>query len=191
MVVLKYLLTAEDHYKFNYYRFWISPSSKKARIKYYLKFIVFVLIGGYIIHILSGNTFTKVDAGIYFLVSLIGVLLSPAIESINIKRQINKLLADPKNISYITPTELLISEKGIIDKNKFSESKYEWESIVRKEETKEYYFLHLTTLLVLSIPKRAFASEAERKEFDLYLSKYISLQTEFDGHLTKQIYKSR
>jgi hypothetical protein len=55
MIVLKYALTPEDHYKFNYYRLWQSPSKKDARVKAYVRFVLYTTLGIVFIHIALVN----------------------------------------------------------------------------------------------------------------------------------------
>ncbi len=93
----------------------------------------------------------------------------------------NKLFADTKNASYLSETILTISETGITSKDVFSESKHDWWAFVKTEETREYFYLSLSSFFVITISKRVFSSSSEKAEFENYLSKYISVEADFAG----------
>jgi hypothetical protein len=90
-------------------------------------------------------------------------------------------LADEKNACYLAQTEHIFTEEGVYSKDDYSESKYNWSSIVSKEETKDCYYLFVDSLKAIAIPKRVFNSETERSQFDSYLSTFLPVRAEFEG----------
>lgn len=189
MLVLKYSLSSEDHFRFNYYRFWQSPAQKKARLKLYLRFIFYTSLVIVFLHLSSNKPFTLQDFGVVVVIISIGCLCLPGVYRYFVRRKVEKLLADEKNASYLALTEHIINEVGIYTKDDYSESKYTWSSFVGIEETEDYYYLFIDTIKAIAIPKRVFASESERKQFESYLSKFLPLKAEFES--LKQIHGIR
>jgi hypothetical protein len=180
MIVLKYSLTPEDHYRFNYYRIWQSPSQKRVRLGIYLRLIFYMFLVIVVIHLLSNRPVTLQDVVIATLLILVGCLLLPEANRLSIKRRIDKLLSDEKNASYLALTEHVISDEGIYTKDDYSETKYNWSSFVSREETKDYYYLFIDSLKAIAVPKRIFISKEEESKFQYYLSTYLSVKAEFE-----------
>jgi hypothetical protein len=187
MLVIKYSLTPDDHYKFNYYRFWKSPSQKKVRIRFYVRWIFYMVLIFIAIHWLRQRPPTNQDLLVAVVLILIGGLSIPIVHSYSLKRQIDKLLADEKNANYLAQTELTISYNGVYTKDDYEKSKYPWSTFVKKEESEFYYYLFLDSVRAITIPKRVFISQEERQEFELYLSKFFPVKAEFES--LKQVNK--
>lgn len=181
MLVLKYSLTPEDHYKFNYYRFWQSPSQKKARLRFYVRWIFYMVLIFIAIHWLRQRPPANQDLFVAVLLILVGGLLIPIVHRYSLKRQVDKLLEDEKNANYVAQTELTISDSGIHTKDDYEESRYPWSTFVKKEEAENYYYLFLDSIRAITIPKRVFISKEERKDFELYLSKFFPVTAEFES----------
>lgn len=181
MIILKYSLTPEDHYKFNYYRFWQSPSQKKSRLRLYLRLIFYMVLVIAFIQFLNNRPFSFRDLSVAGILILVACLLYPEVYRYSLKKRVNKLLSDEKNVSYLALTEHIINEEGIYTRDDYSESKYNWSSFVSKEETKDYYYLFVDSLKAIAIPKRVFSSEGERNQFESYLSRFFPVKAEFEN----------
>ena len=97
-------------------------------------------------------------------------------------KQSLKVINNPLNGNMLTQTHVIISETGLFAKDEFSEVRFNWTSIVKKEETKAYYFLYLNSVQAIIIPKRILRSETEKIQLQKLLSQYISFHAEV-GHL--------
>lgn len=180
MIVLNYSLTKKDHYYYNYYVLWSSPASKIKRRNYYLKQLIYFPIGYLISMLIINRPFDLLSLGLYSIFFIATLMLIPDIMKRRVRQQVERLLKDPKNEQYLAHTQLVISEQGISTKNQFSKSDYSWSAFVKKEETKEYYYLFINGMMAITIPKRILKKE-EIDQLDLYLSKYISLSAEFNA----------
>ncbi|MGZ5286965.1 MAG: YcxB family protein [Flavisolibacter sp.] len=183
MLILQYALSPEDHYAFNFFRLWSDPALKKQRMAYYLRVVIYSAVGLALFHTATGNPAQLSTILVYVAFVVIAILMVPSLIKTNIRKQVNRQLKSPANSNLLAPSEVIISDAGIVLKDKVSESKYEWQAIVKKQETVAYYYLYISTILVITIPKRVFASDLEKKEFDLYLSRNISLEAEFENHI--------
>jgi hypothetical protein len=180
MLILKYALRPGDHYTFNYYRLWSDPALKRQRYAYYLRVIFYSAIGFALLHAATDRPVNVSTIIVYVVFVSIAILLVPSLVKMNIRKQVNRLLKSPANRNLLGPSEVMISDAGIVLKDDTSENRYEWKAIIRKQETGDCYYLHINAMLVITIPKRVFSSETEKKEFDLYLSRNISLEAEFN-----------
>ncbi len=180
MLILKYALRPEDHYTFNYYRLWYDPALKRQRYAYYLRVIFYSAVGFALFHAAANRPVNGPLILVYVVFVGIAILLVPSLVKMNIRKQVNRLLKSPANRNLLDTSEVMISDAGIVLKDETSENRYEWKAIIRKQETREHYYLYINAMLVITIPKRVFSSEAEKKEFDLYLSRNISLEAEFE-----------
>jgi hypothetical protein len=96
-----------------------------------------------------------------------------------VKKRVRDILSQPENKHILDDTEVILSDTGIIDKDKASESKYSWEAIVRKSETKTCYYLYTNSYHAIVIPKRTVANPQEREALENMLDRHLSLTSEF------------
>lgn len=178
MIVLHFQLTEEDHIEFNYYRVWSSPERRNFRIKTYIRYGVLILIASLIVSTLDDRPITLFSVGIAVAIAcLFSLVLKPLIR-FNLKRHVRKLLADPANAGYTSPTQLTFTGKGIFSKDELSENSYDWNAIVKKTETATHFYLFVSSLLAIAIPKRAFTNAAELESFKKMLLQYVPLKAE-------------
>ena len=183
MLVLKYALGPGDHYAFNYFRLWSDPALKKQRLAYYLRVAIYSAVGFAIFHAATSKPVNFSIILVYVVFVIIAIFMVPGLVKMNIRKQVNRLLKSPVNNNLLRSSEVMVSDAGIVLKDDASESKYEWKAIIKKQETKDCYYLHINSMLVITIPKRVFTSDLEKKEFDLYLSRNISLEVEFENQI--------
>ena len=120
MLVLHYALTAEDHFQFNYYKYWQSKEAAPGRQKAYLNTTLTVFFGGMAMHFLLGIPFDNLFMAFYLLFGLCLILFLPALFRRKLRKNVNKLLSDPDNKTHTSPTELIVSESGIVNKDEYS-----------------------------------------------------------------------
>lgn len=78
---------------------------------------------------------------------------------------------------------MIIDDSGISDKDENSDTKYAWNAIVKKLETREYIYLYLSSIQGIIIPKRIL-DQKQSDALQLLLSKNLTLGAEMD-HLYK------
>jgi hypothetical protein len=179
MLVLKYHLTEAEYFDYNYYTSWSSPDKKKYRLRYYFRvLILYAAIAGLYIYS-NRNTQPIINVVIFSLIAIAYFLLVPTIIRGSIRKRVRDILAQPENKHILDETEVILSETGITDKDKSSESKYSWEAIVRKSETSACYYLYTNSYHAIVIPKRAVTDPKERQELENMLDRFLSLSSEF------------
>ena len=70
--------------------------------------------------------------------------------------------------------EIILSDSGIIDKDTHTESRYDWNAIVRLAETNDSYYLYTNSYHAIVIPKRVVNAK-EAKELTSLLSQNLPL----------------
>ena len=83
------------------------------------------------------------------------------------------------NLFFIINSTSLASKLCSV-KNRFTETKYFWNAIIKKTETDTHYFLFENSLQAIIIPKRACKSEEEKLALRKVLSRNLSLDAEFN-----------
>ncbi|MEI9957849.1 MAG: YcxB family protein [Ferruginibacter sp.] len=70
-------------------------------------------------------------------------------------------------------------------KDDIKETKFQWNTFVKKQENAAYIFLYIYSTTALIIPKSVLRSEVEKEQLMKLLSQHISFDAEV-GHLVKQ-----
>src|SRR6266700_1865183 len=164
MLILKYYLTEEEYFDYNYFTSWASPDKKKYRIRYYIRvLILYAAVAG--LYIFSNrNHFLLVNFIIFGVIALIYFLLVPTLIRMSVHKRVRDILAEPDNKHILDEAEITLTDTGITDKDNASESKYSWEAIVRKAETPACYYLYTNSYHAIVIPKRAVSNAQDRQE---------------------------
>jgi hypothetical protein len=179
MVILKFRLTREEYFTFNYYTAWSAPSRKNYRVRYYVRMLlIYGLIAGlYIFAKYSGRLI--IDLIIFLGVGAFYVFLIPFLIKRSVRRRAEDILAEKENAHILDDAEVILSENGIVDKDKVSESRYAWDAIVRKADTPDSYYLYTNTYHAIVIPKRVLTNATERSELEELFTRYLPLSSEF------------
>lgn len=181
MLVLKYHLTEDEYFDYNYFTAWSAPEKKGYRIRYYLR--VFLLYAAVAILFIIGSRSRQMttDFIIFGVIAITYFLLVPWLIRKSIGRRVKDILRQPENQHVLGEAEVILMDTGIIDKDEASESKYSWEAIVRKAETPFCYYLYTNSHHAIVIPKRALRDVAEKQELERLLNQHLSLTSEFSG----------
>ena len=184
MISLQYAITKEDYVNYHTYVMWDAPQNRKKKINYYIRQItplVLFIIAFYYTGIFERNSkFILLILGFIFLTSLLSLFNVRS----NTVKLAEKVANDPNNSSIFQDTSMVISETGISTKDALAETKFQWNAFIKKQESREYYFLFVNSMQALIIPKRVFANADERIQFEKLLSQYLSFDAEI-GHLVK------
>lgn len=179
MLTLKYHLTEEEYFDYNYYTAWAAPDKRGYRTRYYLRvFFLYAAIAA--LYIFANHSHQiLVDFIIFGVIAAVYFLLVPWLIKRSIRRRVRDILNQPENEHVLEEAEVILMDTGIVDKDKASESKYAWEAIVRKSETADSYYLYTNSYHAIVIPKRVLATPGERQELERLFNQYLPLSSEF------------
>lgn len=179
MLALKFHLTEQEYFEYNYYTAWASPERKMYRLWYYLRvFLLYSAIA--ILYILSNHSHNMVvDFSIFGSIAIVYFLMVPYLVKRSIQRRVKQVLAQPENRHILDQSEVTVTDTGIIDKDLESESKYSWDAIVKKAETPGSYFLYTNSYHAIVIPKRVLEHDGEKHELERLMNEHLSLSSEF------------
>ena len=185
MVALKYSITKEDYVNFYTYIMWDAPGKRKKRQMFYAKQSVPILI--FLLAFYYTGLFDRPGKFILLIGGflMITTLLSFIGVRTNTMKQAESIAENPENDSIFNELNVVASETGLLIKNDLKETKYQWASIIKKLESRNYYFLFHNAMEAIIIPKRAFSNEEEKVRFEKLLSQYLSLDAEV-FHLLKR-----
>lgn len=178
MLHLKYQLTEQEFFEYNYFTTWSAPDRSRYRISYYLKFVL--LYGAIAILYIAGNKdhWRIIDISVFGGIALLYLILVPWMVRISVKRRARQFLGRPENHHILSECEVILSDSGIVDKDKESETRYSWDAIVKKAETPDCHYLYTNSYHAIVIPKRTLADADERKELERLLSTHLPLNVE-------------
>ncbi|MBO9633208.1 MAG: YcxB family protein [Chitinophagaceae bacterium] len=179
MLTLRFNLTREEFLEYNYYTSWSSPDRKGYRYKYFLR--VLVLYGAVAAGYVYINRFRHdllTDIFVFGAIGIIYALIVPLLVRRSIKSRVNAMLRETENQHILEESEITLSEQGILDRDNASESRYNWEAIVKKVETKDCYYLYTSSYHAILIPIRALSSAEEKKELKRLLDQHLPLASE-------------
>ena len=179
MLTLRFNLTREEFLDYNYYTSWSSPDRRSYRFRYFTR--VLVLYGAVAAGYVYINRFRHdflTDAFVFGAIGLIYALIVPMLVKRSIKSRVNAMLREPENQHILQTSEITLSDQGIIDKDSASESRYNWEAIVKKVETKDCYYLYTSSYHAILIPMRAVNGEEEKKLLKRLLDQHLPLASE-------------
>jgi preprotein translocase subunit YajC len=97
-----------------------------------------------------------------------------------LRSKVKKMLADPKNFDILPKGELIITSSGIEAIDSVSTTNLKWAAIVKEMETKEYFFLYLSSYRAITIPKRIL-SEADLLILNKLLKENINLTVQLNS----------
>lgn len=184
MISLQYTLTKEDYINYHSFVMWDAPENKRKKIIYYARQLIPIIIfiaAFYYTGIFERNSkFIIIIAAFIILTSLLSLF---GIRSNTIK-QAEKIANDPNNSSIFLETNLIISDSGISVKDVLTETKFQWNAFIKKQESKKYYYLFTSSIQAIIIPKRVFKNADESDHFNKLLSQHLSFDAEI-GHLVK------
>jgi hypothetical protein len=175
MLTFRFRLTEEEYFRYNYYTAWADPRRKKYRIIYFLR--VIILYGAVaLLYILAKKShLVLVDITVFVSTGLIYLLLIPFLIKRSVRRKVRIILSKKENQHVLDDAEIILSDDGIVDRDTYSESKYNWDAIVHHADTSDSVYLYTNSYHAIVIPKRAIRDNAEMKETERLLDTYLPL----------------
>lgn len=182
ILALNFSLTKEDLYNYNYYTTWEAPEKKKFRIIYYLKIVGFVLLFGLLVLKFDN----KLNATGLLLACLVSAAIGIGFGHLNVKKQIKRnverFYSKEVNSNFLSKKQMVITEEAIKEKDAVSETNYSWNAIIRKVEVDHYYYLYISSLQALVVPKRIL-SLAEMQDLEYLMAKKLSIGAELTNEI--------
>lgn len=181
MLSIKFQLTVEEYFQYNYFTAWADPQRKQYRLLYYVKVLLLYAVVAALYLFANRNHSIWTDLGIFALIAFLYLLMVPWLIRKSVRRKVKQILSQKENAHILDLCEVQVSEQGIMDKDSDSESFYKWEAIVKKAETLHSYYLYTNSYHAIVIPKRALTSDHQRQQLKEMLSSYLSLSAEFSA----------
>ena len=179
MLSFKFNLTEEEYFEYNFYTAWAVPHKRAYRIRYYARvFALYSVIAA--LYIFTSRTHRiEIDLVIFGVIGIIYFLLVPMLIKTSIRRRTKQIIAEPENQHVLDESEIILTETGILDQDKVSQSRYDWDAIVKKSETTSSYYLYTNSYHAIVIPKRVIRTQHERDELQSLFNRFLPLSSEF------------
>ena len=165
--------TIEDFVNYNLYHMEHSRTIKRRIFTSRIIFAMMVILLSLVLLFLIERQINVMMVTISIIGAIFMYFIIPTIYKYNTLSNVRGMLKEADNKSILGKRVLEISDKGIIYKNIAGEGSYNWQSIIRIEENDQYIFLYQSSTSAIILPKRAFASIEEKKEFTSLLSEEI------------------
>ena len=165
--------TEEDMIQFNLFHLSHSPSIKQQIFitQIVMAVLVFILPIGVSLFRSNDLSFSDYLVGAIFSIAI--YFAWPYMYRTAAIRGVKRLLKEGNNKSLLGPNIISLLPEGIFGKSPARESKLNWSSIDKILQNDKYIFIYLGAINALVIPKNAFASDLQRKEFLNYLDSHI------------------
>lgn len=168
---VQYELTKEDYISFNMHHLNNSKTGKQALLKQ--RFIV-PMVYIFIPFILA--RITSISLLFWLLPFLILIVLwiafYPRYFRSYTRKNIIKMLDEGKNEAMFGTVSLELKELGMVEDSKLGESKINWSSVEKIDETKDYIYIYISSINAIVIPMRTFSSIKEKNEFLSLIKSY-------------------
>jgi ABC-type transport system involved in cytochrome bd biosynthesis fused ATPase/permease subunit len=157
MISLRYALTKEDFANFSVYVQIDAPGKKKMLFKTFWPVIIILVIIG-TLNIVTAAFSQKLAFSDFIGIPVVLLLFLYPILSAKprIKKQALKFAANSDNASIFNITDYIFSETGILVKDAYKETRFQWNAFIKKQENKDYILLFLHSTNALIIPQKIF-----------------------------------
>ncbi|HUR10931.1 MAG TPA: YcxB family protein [Flavitalea sp.] len=180
MLSLRFSLTEDEYFLYNYHTTWASPARKGYRRRHYMRiFALYSAVAGLYIIANYSHRFWF-DLFVFAVIAVVYFSLIPYFVRLSVRKRVREILRQPGNHHILEPAEVIIMETGIIDKDDLSETRYDWEAIVKKEETAHAFYLYTNSYHAIVIPQRIL-KDPDKKELESLLNRHLPLSSEFSG----------
>ena len=174
MVSLKFRLTEDEYLQYNYYTAWSAPARKNYRIFYFLRVMILYGAVALLYIIATRQHYIWIDISVFVITGLVYLIMIPSFVKGSVRRKVKDILSKKENQHVLDDAEIILADSGIIDRDTHTESRYNWDAIVRLAETPDSYYLYTNSYHAIVIPKRAVSKEQE-KELTGLLSENLPL----------------
>jgi hypothetical protein len=177
MVHLRFSLTEEEFYQFNFYTAWAAPERKGYRLWYFLKVMLLYTLVALVYIFVNKEHDWPLDLTIFALIGLAYFLLIPVLVKRSVRNRVKEILGRKENAHVLEESEVVVDEKGIFEKDPVSESRYDWEGIVKLADTNHCIYLYTNSFHAIVIPKRILTNEDSARLKKLF-NRHLPLSTD-------------
>lgn len=180
MLSFKFNLTEEEYFQYNFYTAWAAPHKKSYRVRYYTRVLALYTIIAALYIFTSRSHRIEIDLAIFGAIGIVYFLLVPLLIKTSIRRRTKQIIAEPENQHVLDESEIIFTESGITDQDHVSQSRYDWDAIVKKAETPNSIYLYTNSYHAIVIPKRVIRNQNERDQLQALFNRFLPLSSEFD-----------
>ena len=177
MVQIRFSLTEEEFYQFNYYTAWAAPERSGYRLWYFLKVMLLYAVVAIVYIFLNKDHDWPIDFTIFAVIGAVYFLLIPFLVKRSVKVRVKDILSRKENQHVLENSEVIVDEKGIFEKDAVSESRYEWDGIVKIADNFDCIYLYTNSFHAIVIPKRTLNEEQSARLAELFTI-HLPLSTE-------------
>ncbi|MGZ5245520.1 MAG: YcxB family protein [Flavitalea sp.] len=177
MVQIRFSLTQEEFYQFNYYTAWAAPDRSGYRLWYFLKVMLLYAVVAIVYIFLNKDHDWPVDFTIFAVIGAVYFLLIPYLVKRSVRVRVRDILSRKENQHVLENSEVIVDDKGIFEKDEVSESRYDWDGIVKLADHNNCIYLYTNSFHAIVIPKRALDEQQAVKLTELF-NIHLPLSTE-------------
>lgn len=174
MLSFKFRLTEDEFLQFNYYTAWGAPERKRYRVFYFLKVMLLYGIVAMLYIFATRQHYIWIDISVFVITGTLYLIMIPSFVKSSIRRKVKDILSKKENQHVLDEAEIELTSSGLLDKDTNSESRYNWDAIVRLAETPDSFYLYTNSYHAIVIPKRVMNAD-EEKELRNLLSEHLPL----------------
>ena len=174
MVSFKFRLTEDEYFQYNYYTAWSAPERKKYRVFYFLRVIILYGAVAALYILATRQHYIWIDILVFLFIGFAYLFMLSSFVKGSVRRKVKDTLSKKENQHVLDEAEIIISDDGIIDRDTNTESKYNWDAVVRLAETTDSYYLYTNSYHAIVIPRRVVDS-SQQQELTRLLSKNLPL----------------
>jgi hypothetical protein len=150
MFEFDYQLTKEDYVEFNQYHYKNSKSFMKDIMLLRVLFPILLLL----FPVLMGKKLDMIYISIFVLISTVWIIFLPKYLWKAINKKIIKMVEENKNGDLFTLKHTTINESGVYWKSEYSEGHYNWNSVIKINETDQFIYIYVSSVQAVVISKQ-------------------------------------
>ncbi|HAV76674.1 MAG TPA: hypothetical protein DCX53_04890 [Anaerolineae bacterium] len=162
--------TVDDLIEFNLFHMANSSSIKRQLFTVQLLVGVLVLILLFVIFYLQYHYLSTSLIVISILCGVLAFAVFPIVNRKSTISRIKKMLTEGDNKAMLGHQAISLSPEGILGKNRSSESKINWSAIDKVVQNEKFFFLYISSVNAIVIPKSCFQSQKVQQEFLEYVN---------------------
>ena len=167
---LEYNLENQDLVNFNIFHIKNSPLIKKQIILTRFGIAIFYIIVGSILSYLEQRHTSFI---VFLVISVIWILFYKKYFISITKKNVVKMLQEDKNKGIIGKQKIIIEDDKLFEINEYSKIEHNKKCLNKILNDEKYYYLYLTSISALIIPKTSFENENKENNFIKMLEQFL------------------
>lgn len=161
-------LTEKDVADFNIFHMKHSKTMRKTMMSMRFLFPVVFLAMGFLV-----LDFDLIFWAIFLIGSILSFFLMPKVMEASIKRRVKLLLKDGKNGELFAPKNIVVDESGIKSESLNTTTFYKWGSVVKISEDESTYYIYVSSIQAVILPKKFIGSQSDLKIFGEFMNRNL------------------